>query len=287
MGMSCAILVCLLSVAASASAGPRCLSVAPVPYHVDVEAGVYFTATEWNIYARGLASGRLLWSRQAGYRTNNELADFGKDVVLFESEQGFVGVDKKTGRERWKQTERAWGKFYSVKYLGNSGWIAAKYEQAYVVYAPGGRRRERLPPCEPGKNMEIIGWLEEGETLVLAQSETQSGFPCRTSIYLWDLEHEPCKACDLDGVDWRSVRDVLPPGRSGHYRIRAELPRKQVDSTRCGKRRVAPADGFPGGVLRLSQQPVYDGDVVWGFVPPLRYRKRGLYRHARSAGSPF
>ena len=243
----CGCVLLLLPFAAfCGTAEPRVLRMAPEPRHVDVEAGVFFLDTNWMLYAHDLESGRLLWSRPKDPDRRCLAFDFRSGDILFSVKNGFTGLDKRTGRELWRQSERDLGTPWTIQYLGDDGWIAAVYyNKAIVLYSPDGRRYQTSIPFGAEERVEIIGWMPEEDVLVLQQTAKKSGFPNRISIFLWDLEREPYKAYDIDGMDRIMIYGILPSG---------EMALSEEVSLRDG-RMLTFRDAETGTMLRSREQP--------------------------------
>ena len=259
-----AILALALAIAAEAAADkpkPRCLSEAPSPYHVDMEAGVFFTGTNWNFYATDVETGRFLWSRRGSYQDRNRMASIGEDEVLFYAGRGFVGVDKRTGRELWRLPDLSENYGRETQYLGKNGWFSASFYSKLMVFSPGGRSYLTETPFVENEYVYVVDWLEEGKTLVLRQSANASGFPNRISIYLWDLEHEPYKAFDLDNTKRFRPLGILPTGEL----VAIETSGKQEE------RRLMLYDPESGALLRSSVLPDAAYRLFDGYLPLGRY----------------
>ena len=210
----CGCVLLLLPFAAfCGTAEPRVLRMAPVPRHVDIAAGVFFTATDWMLYAHDLESGKLLWSRSVREEYRYYEYEFGDKEILFCRDDGVVCVDKLTGQETWRQPERGLGGACEVKLLGPDGWFAVSYTGAIVLYHPDGKRYEITKLFEEDKGAKIVGWMPDEKSVLLMQYDTWPRDGSQVCMYFWDPESGRLqKAYDLDTGDWISIYDIFPTG---------------------------------------------------------------------------
>ena len=204
----CAILPLMSPAVFAAKPEPRVLRVAPVPFHVDMEKGIYVVMEQKAFCAYELDTGRKRWSHPMMPGDEYVHFSFGSRDAAFSLEDGVVVLDKETGRERWRRFERDCGFLHDIEYIDGGGWLAAIHDKGVMVYDPEGRGFRAPEPIRAQNTSCLGGWLPNERTLVLLQGSPPQD---TESIYFWEVENGFLeKRYVLGGSGW--VCDISPSG---------------------------------------------------------------------------
>ena len=163
---------------------PKVLESLPYQIDVDFQRNLVLFASSNTLHVYESDTGKRRWWRPLFQAGDSYSATIGKDYVVVYHDEGFVVLDKETGRELWKEYAGKWRSIRALRFEYQTNWIWRYEENGVSLYDLESRKEYKMPS---GMHSHPVDLSTEEKVFYGFKEDSWNDPPTSMEVFSWKV----------------------------------------------------------------------------------------------------